>query len=135
MPVEFEISRKRLFLIIVIVAILVGAIIALFFLLNRPPAEIELGSWNGEGPEIVTTESFTVNGTGWHIKWEASGYGSSSGCHVSAYSPGVLDPFWESPSEQLSGESPHFTSQGTFYLKIIAEGTLNSWSVWVYQTT
>lgn len=135
MPIEFEISRKQLFLIIVIAVIIVGSIIALFLLLNRPANWIAIETWAGPGPEIpLTTPPFTINGTEWRINWEVSDYDNSSRCYVSAYSVGAIEPFWESPHEQQSGEA-HFNTKGTFYLIITPQGAPQHWSVEVSQVT
>lgn len=136
MPVlEFEISKKRLFLIIAIIALISGAIIAFFVLLNRPANWVSVASWNGQETEYsMTTEPFTINGTEWRVNWQVGAYDNSSRCYVSVYDANTNGLIVELPHEQQSGEA-HFNSKGTFYLKISLHEALQGWAVQAYQTT
>jgi hypothetical protein len=130
--IDFEISKKKLILIIATIAIIVGAI---FVLLNNPAANwVGVASWNGQATEYsVTTEQFTINGTEWRVSWQVSAYDSSPRCYVSVYDADTNALIAELPHEQQSGEAS-FESKGTFYLRISLQGTLQAWSVQVFQT-
>lgn len=133
--IDFEISKKKLRLVIVIISIIVGAIIIAFFLLNTPANWVSAASWNGQETEYsVTTEQFTINGTEWRVNWQVGAYDNSSRCYVSVYDADTNVIVEELPHEQQSGEA-HFNSKGTFYLKISLHGTLQFWSVQVFQKT
>lgn len=126
-------SRKQLFLIIAIIAVLVaaGAFFVIFF---RPANWASVASWNGQQTETsVTTEPFTINGTQWRVNWQVSSYDNSSRCYVSVFNADTNQLIVELPHDQQSGEA-NFITKGAFYLKIELHGALQSWSVQVSQT-
>jgi hypothetical protein len=134
MPIESKISRKRILLIIVIVAILLGTIIFFVYLLSGPPNWVSVASWTGQETEYTTTtEPFTINGSDWHINWQVAGYDSSSRLYVSVYNADTNELIAELPRDHQSGMS-YFNTKGIFYLEIEAHGALHSWSVQVWQT-
>jgi hypothetical protein len=131
-PVESRISKKQFLLIAAIVAVLVGAFTYFVFFYGMPNW-VTVASWNGRDTEFkLTTEPFTINGTDWHINWQAAGYDSSARCYVSVYDATTNGLITALPHDQ-SGLID-FNTKGTFYLKIETHGAITSWSVQVLQS-